>query len=159
MTRLIAGSDAFFGWMLGGPAPMPGLKLPPGGIEEPATLEMLRGLAERIRSVHGRGDWLIVVDDEVVGMCSYIKPVDAEGVVEIGYGIAASRRGRHHATRGVAIMLEEMATDPLVRSVSAGTATANIASQRVLEANGFERTGTRIDPEDGEVIVWRRDLP
>jgi RimJ/RimL family protein N-acetyltransferase len=55
-------------------------------------------------------------------------------------------------------MLEEMASDPLIRGVSAGTATANVASQRVLEANGFARTGTRIDPEDGEVIVWRRDI-
>jgi len=28
----------------------------------------------------------------------------------------------------------------------------------VLERNAFVRTGTRSDPEDGELIVWHREL-
>jgi RimJ/RimL family protein N-acetyltransferase len=31
----------------------------------------------------------------------------------------------------------------------------NIASQRVLERNGFARIGERSDLEDGELILWR----
>ena len=38
------------------------------------------------------------------------------------------------------------------------TAIANIVSQRVLERNSFVRTGTTYDPDDGELIWWRRDL-
>lgn len=38
--------------------------------------------------------------------------------------------------------------------LSAETGVGNIASQRVLERNGFIRTGERIDAEEGPLICW-----
>ncbi len=38
------------------------------------------------------------------------------------------------------------------------TAVDNVASQCVLDRNGFERVGTRVDPHDGELLVWRKGL-
>ena len=42
--------------------------------------------------------------------------------------------------------------------LTAGTSVDNPGSQRVLEKNGFVRTGTREDPEDGTLITWAIDL-
>jgi RimJ/RimL family protein N-acetyltransferase len=46
----------------------------------------------------------MVEGDEVVGMISFKGPPRG-GVVEIGYGVAESRRGRGHATRAVALTI------------------------------------------------------
>jgi len=155
LTELVPAGDAHFDWMLGGAPVSPTLRLPPGGVEARSILEMLRGMLANVRAVHGGGGWLIVANGEVVGLCSYKRPADADGMVEIGYGVAASRRRRGHATRAVALMLREAARDPLVKIITAETAVANVASHRALEANGFRKTGTRVDKEDGELIAWR----
>ena len=158
MTMLIPCGDEYFVWLLGGSAPVPGLCLAPGGIDTHAVLEMLRGLAGKIRATHPSCAWLIADEHEIVGLCSLTRAADEQGVVQMGYGVAASRRGRGHAKRAVGLMIAELLNDPLVREVAAETAVANIPSQRVLESNGFARTGTRTDDEDGEVFVWRYAL-
>jgi len=45
-----------------------------------------------------------------------------------------------------------------MRSLKAETSVTNPSSSRVLEKNGFERTGTRVDPKDGEVFMWRKSI-
>lgn len=155
---LLEAEDKHFAWMLGGPAPEGGLSLPAGGVDAPSVLEMVRRMAGAVRATYGSGCWMIVVDNEVVGLCSYKGPPDRDGVVEIGYGVAPSRRERGYATRAVAQLLKLAALDGAIWSVVAETMTENLASQRVLEGNGFVMEAKRIDPEDGEVILWRRDL-
>jgi RimJ/RimL family protein N-acetyltransferase len=141
--------------MLGGDAPSPGLLLPPGGVEAAPVLKMLRDLAAAVRTVHPVSAWLIMDGGEAVGLCSIIKPANESGDAEIGYGIAESRRKRGHATRAIRLMIVEVLRDPKVRGIVAGTAVANVPSQRVLEESGFVKTGTRHDEEDGDVFVWR----
>jgi RimJ/RimL family protein N-acetyltransferase len=76
---------------------------------------------------------------------------------ETGGGhIARSCRGRGHATRALAQLLVEAAANPEIDEVTAQTATGNNASRRVLQNNGFVKAGTRNDPEDGDMITWRR---
>jgi len=155
MTALVPCTDAHFAWMLGGEPPEPELRPPPGGIEAPPVLEMLRALLAEIRKSHPVCAWLMVEGEEIVGLCSFTRAADGEGIPHIGYGVAESRRGRGHATRAIRLMVTEVLRDPNVRGIGAETAVANIPSQRVLEENGFAKTGTRIDVEDGEVFVWR----
>jgi RimJ/RimL family protein N-acetyltransferase len=155
LTALVPASDEHFAWMLGGVAPDPRLQLPSGGVDTPETLSMLRGMARRARVAHGTGHWLMVDDDEVVGLCGYLRPADESGTVEIGYGVAPAHRRRGHATRAVTALLAEAARDPKVRAIVAETAIGNLPSQRVLEANGFAGTGTAMTQDDGEVIRWR----
>jgi RimJ/RimL family protein N-acetyltransferase len=155
LTVLVPAGDEHFAWMLGGAAPGPGLRLPPGGVDTPEILAMLRGMAQRVRAAHGTGHWLMLDGDEVVGLCGYKGAASESGAVEIGYGVAPAHRRRGHATRAVAALLAEAARDPRVHTIVAETAIGNLPSQRVLEANGFVRTGTAMTQEDGEVVRWR----
>jgi RimJ/RimL family protein N-acetyltransferase len=99
------------------------------------------------------------VDDEIVGLCGFKDVPSARAEVEIGYGIAASRRRCGYASEAVALMLTTARRDPAIAAVLAETAVANLGSQGVLRRNGFRRMRTRCDPEDGELIVWRRLTP
>jgi RimJ/RimL family protein N-acetyltransferase len=55
----------------------------------------------------------------------------------------------------VALLVQRARDDPELRVLIAETALANVASQRVLEVNGFARVGRSVDGEEGEMIVWR----
>lgn len=156
-TALVAATDSDFEWMLGNePSLHRDLALPPGGVDEVATLEHVRRIMQRNQVRGYSAAWMIVCAGEVVGLCGFKAPPSSEGEVEIGYGIAATRRGRGHATRAVEAMLAAAKSDPSIRAVIADTAIPNHASQRVLEHNGFERTPLRPDPADGHVIRWRK---
>lgn len=152
--RLLANTDAHLAWMLGeaGP-PDPALALPPGGVDEPWVLRWLR----RTLAAGARG-WLVVEHGEVVGLCSHKTPPDAAGVVEIGYATAAARRRAGHATAAIALLIADARTDPGLTALTAETAVANRASQRVLEANGFSPAGVGWDADEGEMLRWRLDV-
>jgi RimJ/RimL family protein N-acetyltransferase len=78
------------------------------------------------------------------------------GFVEIGYGVLESFSGKGFATTGIAVVLDEAFTRAEVKGITGETSVNNIASQRVLEKNGFVKTGTREDAEDGSLIIWKR---
>ncbi len=133
-----------------------GLTVPPDGVDDAVVLGIVRDLTSRAAARGTRATWAIVAMDEIVGLCSYVREaIDRE--VEIGYGIAASRRGRGFATAAVAALIPIARADGFVALV-AQTAVANPASARVLEKNGFIETGGRVDPEDGELVLWRLSL-
>lgn len=75
--------------------------------------------------------------------------------VEIGYGVAEAHEGKGYASAGVACMVEEAFAHGGAGAIFAETSVHNPASQRVLEKNGFVRTGEREDPEDGPLTQWR----
>lgn len=89
---------------------------------------------------HG-GDpgWLILRDGLVVGECGTHGPPDAEGTVEIRYGIAPPERGQGLATEACAALTAWLFEQPGVLRVEGSThAAGNVASRRVLERCGFE---------------------
>jgi RimJ/RimL family protein N-acetyltransferase len=132
------------------------LHAPPGGVDAPAVLGVIRGIVQRLHTAGCRAAWIIVSGREAVGLCSFVRPPE-RGCAEIGYGIAESRRGRGHASRAVAAMCAAAHAQGLV-ALTAANAMSNHASARVLEKNGFVRTGSRVDAEDGEVVTWRKQL-
>ena len=158
MTHLVDAHDVDFAWMLDGPQAHStrGWRLAPGGIDAPEVVGWVRRLTASVRAAHDRGSWLIVEGSEVVGHCGYKHAPDADGAVEIGYGVAASRQRRGHATRAVAALLAEAASDAKVRLVVAQTAMNNRASQAVLKRNGFVRAGEAWSEDDGAMLVWHR---
>jgi RimJ/RimL family protein N-acetyltransferase len=96
---------------------------------------------------------------EIVGLCGFKHPPNPSGKAEIGYSVAASRRGQGIATRAVALMLQQVCDYKGVSTLMVETAEDNRASQLVLERNGFVHTGRRDDTEDGTVICWAKSIP
>lgn len=92
---------------------------------------------------------------DTVGKCMFKGPPDADGVVEIAYGIDENHRGRGYATEA-ARAVTAFAFERGVKVVRAHTKAENLASKRVLEKCGFRRIGEVVDPEDGLVCRWER---
>ena len=88
---------------------------------------------------------------ELVGWGGFKGP-PRDGVVELGYEIAATRRERGLATAAVRAMLAEAFDDQHVRAVIAHTLPERNASNRVLEKAGF---GFDTETQDGDRPVWR----
>jgi RimJ/RimL family protein N-acetyltransferase len=159
MTLVELTDDDFAAMVRGDPSVRPGLAQPPGGVDEPAVLAHLRELAAKLhRDGYAGGHWMMVADGEVVGLCGIKAPPSREGEIEIGYGVAASRRRRGHATAAVGAIIQAARRDPAIRAIIALTALGNAASQRALDRNGFERVGLQADPDDGDVFCWRKQL-
>lgn len=118
--------------------------------------------AAALRSARGADPWkhgFFVVErdsDLVVGSAGFKGPPDADGVVEIAYGIVPSREGRGYATEAARALMQFAAADSRVRVVRAHTLPEPNASTRVLTKCGFVHVGPVIDPEDGP--VWRWEL-
>ncbi len=155
-TRLVAATPAHFDWMRRRAAGNHhgDLRLPPDGLDSPEVLAWIERTSIEVGAAIGLPTaWLIVCGNEVVGLISF-KDSPRPGVAEIGYGVAAERRGRGHATAAVALLITHANERGL--ELVAETNTANEPSRIVLERNGFERCGERVDPEEGLLVLWRR---
>lgn len=118
------------------------------------VLQMLADVAVGVRATFSPASWLIVEDNEVVGLCSITRP-PTSGVVDVGYGIAPSRQNRGLARRAIGDIVQWARNTPYVNALTAETSHSNLPSQSVLARNGFYRVGERVDDEDGPLISWR----
>lgn len=102
------------------------------------------------------GARLFVTDHptELVGWGGFKGPPRG-GVVEVGYEIAETRRGRGLATLAARAMVAEAFADDLVTTVIAHTLPEHNASTRVLEKVGFRLDGPA---QEAEELVWRFSL-
>ncbi len=99
------------------------------------TLDPFRAAVKRNVELPG---WLVTLDDVVIGDCHTHGAADAEGDIEIGYGLAAPYRGRGYGTELVEAFSQWLFGQPGVRRVVARHVTAgNSASRRLLERAGF----------------------
>ncbi len=158
MITLHPMTDGDFGWLLGDePARGHTLRLCEGGIAPAEVTSMLRQIAQGIAATSDRPvAWMVADDDQVVGMISLTKAAP-DGRYEIGYGMAPAHEGRGVMTRAIGELLPRLRVDRHI-GLAAETSVDNPGSQRVLEKNGFVRTGTRDDPEDGALVTWAIDL-
>jgi RimJ/RimL family protein N-acetyltransferase len=118
----------------------PGLPLAEG-YPHADTFDALRMVAE-----HGGpedGGWFVVLaeDGRVVGDLGTFGPPDADGRVEIGYGLAAPFRGRGIGSEAVATFVDWLVSLPGVRVVTASVEVGNEASRRLLARIGFVLVG------------------
>jgi RimJ/RimL family protein N-acetyltransferase len=103
------------------------------------TFDALRPLAEHPEHT-GPGTFLVLVDGVVVGDCGWFGPPDADGEVEIGYGLAPSVRGQGLGTETVRGLLDWVRAHGATR-VRAEVLPGNEASLRLLHRLGFEVAG------------------
>ncbi|EAQ00256.1 ribosomal-protein-alanine N-acetyltransferase [Janibacter sp. HTCC2649] len=81
----------------------------------------------------------------------------------VGYWIGTTHQGRGHAQRALGLLLEVMADELGLHRAEAMTSAANVASQRVLESQGFHNYGTTtssflIGGVWRDSIMWERVL-
>jgi RimJ/RimL family protein N-acetyltransferase len=93
----------------------------------------------------------------VIGQCGFKGPPDADGVLEIAYGVSADQEGNGFATEAAQALRDFALTFEQVQTVIAHTLPAANASQRILAKCGFKHVGEITDPEDG--IVSRFEYP
>jgi ribosomal-protein-alanine N-acetyltransferase len=114
----------------------------------PFDAEMLRTiLREQLPEMLARGLLApyVIVDtrtDEVLGGLTLHHFDPMRDVVELGYWLFASARGRGVATRVVQAAVEHAFANGILR-VEAHVRVGNVASERVLERAEFEREGVK----------------
>jgi RimJ/RimL family protein N-acetyltransferase len=91
-----------------------------------------------------------------VGSCGFKGPPDADGMVEIAYGIAPAHQNKGYATEAAAALVRFALASGDVRVVRAHTVEQAGASARVLVKCHFELIGQVVEPEDG--LVWRWEI-
>lgn len=128
--------------------------LPDTPIASTPVLQMLADVAASVWQTFAPASWLIVNAGEVVGLCSVTSPPH-NGVIDIGYGIAPSRRGLGFAGLAVGEIVAWARQTPGVAALTAETSPDNAPSQKVLARNGFIQVGKRVDEEDGPLLCWR----
>ena len=80
-------------------------------------------------------------DRNKIGFIAYYKELWG-GQLEIGYALVPSERGKGYCSEAVEIMVDFLFLSRDVVRIQAHTDVRNLASQRVLEKNGFKREGT-----------------
>jgi hypothetical protein len=96
--------------------------------------------------------WMIVVTDEktAVGMIGFKGNPDAEGAVEVGYGIAPAFEGYGYMTEALGGLVAWAFSQSDCKAIVApGTLKTNPGSNRVLQKNGFH-----IYAEDEKSNSW-----
>jgi len=95
----------------------------------------------------------------VIGSAGFKGPPDADGMVEIAYGVVPAREGQGFATEAAGALVRFAAADPRVRLLRAHTLPEANASTHVLRKCGFVHVGEVVDPDDGLVWRWEREAP
>ena len=96
--------------------------------------------AVRIATAPGGGSlvWLVMLAEVVIGDCGTVGGLDDEGVIEIGYGLAAEHRRHGYGNELVRALSGWLLSQPEVDQVVAREVLAdNVASRRALENAGF----------------------
>jgi [ribosomal protein S5]-alanine N-acetyltransferase len=93
-----------------------------------------------------------------IGSAGFKGAPDAEGMVEIAYGVDPSRQGQGFATEAAGALVQYAVADPRVRLLRAHTLPEANASTRVLRKCGFVHIGGVVDPDDGPVWRWERGV-
>ena len=125
------------------------------GCTDPEMRDAYRDMMEEMHRRPEHPEWgcewsifLTETGAEIGGIC-FKGIADAQGRVELGYGIEEPYRCRGYATEAVRAMAAWALSQPDVRCVLAQTEPHNAISQRVLQKCSFVRCG---DGEEGPLF-------
>jgi RimJ/RimL family protein N-acetyltransferase len=122
---------------------------PPGEYDRDAMEFFRSRLESDARRYGGWLAWYVMTraaTPTLVAGAGYMGPPEDE-TVEIGYSVVAEARGAGFATEIVEALVRHAFESDAVQRVVAETIATNAASQRVLERNGFKRTGVGRDAD------------
>lgn len=82
-------------------------------------------------------------DESKIGYICHFTVVHPAGkLLEIGYSLVPSERGKGYCTEAIKIIVDYLFLSRDAMRVQASTDTRNLASQKVLEKAGFKKEGT-----------------
>lgn len=84
-------------------------------------------------------------DHNILGRINLVDFDKSRTVCHLGYRIGENHTGKGIASKALALLLENL-INPNIRLIKAKTTTNNIASQKVLEKNGFVRGDISDEP-------------
>nr|WP_199755993.1 GNAT family N-acetyltransferase [Chroococcidiopsis cubana] len=93
-------------------------------------------------------------DRTLVGFGGFKSVPDSRRMVEIGYSVAPSYRGKGFATSAACQLIKIAFESELVDCVSAHTLAEPNASTRVLAKCGMTKVSETVDPDVGAVWRW-----
>jgi [ribosomal protein S5]-alanine N-acetyltransferase len=105
--------------------------------------------------------FVLKADRKLIGLGGFKGEATDDGIVEFGYALAPSYRGRGLATEASRGMIQYAFNHPFVTEVIAHTLPEHNPSTRVLKRAGLRFTSVVNDPSHGEVWRWsltRRDF-
>lgn len=104
------------------------------------------------------GDRVMIrrADRRVVGSVVFHGGPDAEGIVEVGYGVEQDLQRQGFATEGTRAAVEWALSQANVNSVRACTPSWHVASRRVLERCGMTLAGSHDHDMLGELLEFER---
>ena len=89
-------------------------------------------------------------DNKMLGDLCFVGAPNADGEIEIGYGTYDIFAGKGFMTEAVGGMISWAKKQPEIHAIIADTEKQNTASFRVLEKNGFVKTG-----ETETLLKWK----
>jgi RimJ/RimL family protein N-acetyltransferase len=92
-------------------------------------------------------------DNKMVGDLCFVGAPNADGEIEIGYGMYDIFTGKGYMTEAVGGMISWAKNEPEIHAIIADTEKQNTASFRILEKNGFVKIG-----ETESLLKWRLQI-
>lgn len=117
---------------------------------DPELAEFLPVYARLLRDdplLLGYGIWLLIETESrtVVGSAGFQGRPNADGEIELGYGVHTDFRNRGYATEAARALVEWAFKQPGVARITAHCDQANVASRRVVEKAGLIQRGAQTD--------------
>lgn len=118
----------------------------------------------RVRTSEAGNRWTLTYNAHlrdsgaIVGSCAFKGPPDTDATVEIAYDIEEAHRSTGYASEVANALTAFAFGTGEVQRVRAHTKVENLASVRVLERCGFRYVGEVMDPEDGIVSRYERNV-
>ena len=131
------------------------------------TADAAHVLRLRLEQMLGRPElqqWLLrlmvprTAPRRAVGHIGFHGPPDADGRVEVGYTVQPAHRRQGLATEACQALFAWARDEHGVTRFRASVSPGNEPSLAVVRGLGFRQTGRQWDEEDGEELVFERDL-
>ncbi|HVT61110.1 MAG TPA: GNAT family protein [Thermoanaerobaculia bacterium] len=100
---------------------------------------------QRISELYrGQGDkfqWIVQIDGQPAGWITLVVSNWEHGLAEVGYALSTAFQARGLMTGALGLLLADLFHNTPLERIEARCAIENLASQRVLEKNAFQREG------------------
>lgn len=124
-------------------------------LREALEQTLLPNVADTTRNYLFSTLWTAIskAENKMIGDLCIVGEPNADGQIEIGYGTYAEFQNRGFMTEMVGGMVACARTQPMVKSIMAATDKSNTASYKVLEKNGFSKTGETDSQYTWELVL------